>query len=113
MSAKEPELMKTYLKAMINNIPADYLLDYWWQYLADKKIWCPRAKEKDPSPKPVKLESLDTSYLYNIIGCIMRASPNPYGVGATRLVGLITRLIQEKAEEAEKHAEIDEEDIPF
>lgn len=88
---------KSYLKLAVKNIPADYFLDSWWGYLASKRIWVSQHGALD---KAVKLDSLESAYLYNIKGCVLRLSENSDETeGANRLIGIITRILSSREED--------------
>jgi hypothetical protein len=99
---------KVYLKTAVKNMPQEYFLDSWWQYLAENKIWYSRPKDKDPEPKPVFLYNLENTHLYNIRNCVIRISGDHPGRGAMMFIGLLSTILEENAKKRE-----DKDECPF
>lgn len=91
------EEKKTYLKVAVNNISADYILDSWWMFLADKGLW---VSQHGTLSEAQRLDSLESSYLYSIKKCIMRLSGDaPLGPGASKLIAIILKILDKRDKE--------------
>lgn len=98
----EVEDKQKYLKIAVSNITPDTLLDAWWDYLATNTLWIGSDSKKR------NLRDLNAAYLFNIRNLVLRLASNSKKStpGADRLIGLISRLMAEKA------ASLDDDD-PF
>jgi len=94
---------KEYINLICNNINADTLLDAWWGYLADNKIWISKS-----TGKQTELKKMDGTHLYNIAHGItsMYVDQNTISPGAARLIGVIEIIMAKKAKE-------EPNDLPF
>ncbi len=94
---------KEYINLICNSINADTLLDAWWGYLADKKIWVSKSNGKQTD-----LKKMDRTHLFNIAHGLtgMYVDQDTIPPGASRLIGVIEIIMAKKAKE-------EPNDLPF
>lgn len=104
------EKRKDYLKLAVKNMPEEVFLDSYWNFLADTKKWISSSTKE-----VVSLKDMDENYLYNIRNMVMSISGKKPQEGTIKFIGLLTSLMNEKANEKEEKAktEVDTSDLPF